>query len=552
MSILISFVGGLGMFIYGMHIMASGLQKTAGSRMKRLLEALTSNKFLGILVGLFVTAIIQSSSATTVMVVGFVNAGLMNLAQAVGVIMGANIGTTVTSWIVSSVEWAKFLNPTAFAPIAIGLGASLTLFSKKDKQKQIGEIIVGFGILFFGMSVMTQAVHPLRSSEVFKKAFLTLGANPFLGILAGALVTSVVQSSSASVGILQSLAASGLVPWSAAVYIIMGQNIGTCVTALISSIGASRNARAAAYVHLLFNVLGSIIFSVLAVLYFSIFNSALGNTLISLTEISIVHTFFNVSNTLILFGASNFLVTTAQKMAHVSKSQADEGEVIHLDDRILETPSFAIQNCKKELLRLGDLALENLKLSVETLFDQDEDMISKVFARERNIDALEQAITNYLVKLCNKDISQEENDFITSLFHTVIDTERIGDHSENLAELSQLLKSDNVSFSESAQDELREIAALVIKCYSSSLDSFRDNDSKLARTVIDLEVKVDDLEERLRSAHINRLTNNECDSAAGIIFLDALTNLERVSDHALNIAQMVLHEKPQKQFQSIQ
>ena len=280
-KVIFTLVGGLGLFIYGMQIMADGLQKSAGNKMKKLLEVLTNNKFMGVLVGAVVTAIIQSSSATTVMVVGFVNAGLMNLAQAVGVIMGANIGTTVTGWLVSSAEWAKFLNPSELAPLAIAIGVGMILFAKKKSVKQVGEIIAGFGILFIGLDMMGGAVKPFRESPVFKNAFLTLGKNPILGILAGFAVTAIIQSSSASVGILQSLARYSLVPWNAAVYIIMGQNIGTCVTALFSSIGASKNAKRTAYIHLLFNVIGTIVFAVIGIVYFKYINHTFGESLIT-------------------------------------------------------------------------------------------------------------------------------------------------------------------------------------------------------------------------------------------------------------------------------
>ena len=296
-GIIIPFVGGLGMFIYGMQIMAQGLENAAGSRMKSLLEVLTKNKLMGVLLGAFITAVIQSSSATTVMVVGFVNAGIMNLSQAMGVIMGANIGTTVTGWLVSSVEWAKFLSPSNLAPIAIMIGVILMLTGRRRPVKDISSIIIGFGILFVGITTMSSAVAPLQESEGFRNIFVALGHNPFLGIVAGALVTAVIQSSSASVGILQSLAAAGLVPFNAAVYIIMGQNIGTCVTALLSSIGAKKNAKTAAIMHLLFNIIGTIIFSIAAIVFFKLINPEMGMGMITQTQISSVHTIFNIGTT---------------------------------------------------------------------------------------------------------------------------------------------------------------------------------------------------------------------------------------------------------------
>lgn len=539
-SIIIPFAGGLGLFLYGMHIMASGLQKAAGNKLKKVLEVITKNKFLGILIGAFVTAIIQSSSATTVMVVGFVNAGIMNLAQTVGIIMGANIGTTITSWIVSSVEWAKFLNPSYFAPIAVAIGACFVLFAKRERMKQIGEIIVGFGILFIGINAMTTGLEPLRESELFKEMFRVFGRNPILGVLAGAIVTAVIQSSSASVGILQSLANSGLVTWNSAVYIIMGQNIGTCVTAMLSSVGASRNAKGAAYIHLLFNVLGSVLFSVLAFLFFTFINVKIGELPISLTEISLVHTIFNVANTLLMFPFSGLLVKIAEKLCSVGKSSEEDEEILHLDDRILETPSFAIQNCIKEIVRMGYMSYDNLKMSSEAVFEKDSHKIEKVLRREKNIDMFQKGITQYMVKLCGANINETENSFITSLFHTVNDVERIGDYCENLVEISQYMINDDVNFSKSAKDGLTEIVDATINCVNDSIKALETGDITFAISAIKGEERVDEMEKNLRALHIQRLTNNECQPTAGIEFLDCLTNLERISDHAQNIAQGVI------------
>lgn len=545
-SIFIAFAGGLGMFLYGMHIMASGLQKTAGNKMKKILEILTKNKFMGVIVGAGVTAIIQSSSATTVMVVGFVNAGLMNLSQTVGIIMGANIGTTVTGWIVSSVEWAEYLKPTTFAPISVAIGAVFVLFAKKNSLKQIGEIIVGFGILFIGINMMTEGLAPLSESEVFLTMFRELGKNPILGVIVGAIVTAIIQSSSASVGILQSLAMSNLVTWNSAVYVIMGQNIGTCITALLSSIGASKNARGAAYIHLLFNVIGSVMFSIFAYIFFTFINQSLGNSVISLTQISLIHTIFNIANTVIMYPFSDILVKIAQKFVAASKGEEDEVELVHLDDRILETPGFAIQNCIKEIVRLGYMAYDNLQLSVESLLDKSEDKIDKVIQREKSIDSLQTAITEYMVKLCNVDINEDENNIITSLFHTVNDLERIGDHSENLVELSQFMISENIEFSSVARNEVIEISSVTASCVENAIRALETNNIEVAKKAVKEEQIVDDIESEFRSGHIKRLANNECDASTGVVFLDILTNLERVSDHALNVAQGVIIRSDKK------
>ena len=380
-SIIIPFVGGLGMFIYGMQIMAQGLENAAGSRMKSLLEALTKNKLFGVMLGAFITAVIQSSSATTVMVVGFVNAGIMNLSQAMGVIMGANIGTTVTGWLVSSVEWAKFLSPANLAPIAIIIGVIIMLTGKRRSSKDISSIIVGFGILFVGITTMSSAVAPLQESEAFCSIFVKLGHNPFLGILAGALVTAIIQSSSASVGILQSLAAAGLVPFNAAVYIIMGQNIGTCVTAIMSSIGAKKTAKTAAIMHLLFNVIGTIIFSVAAIFFFKVLNPGMGAGMITQTEISTVHTIFNIGTTLLLFPVSDWIIKLARKLQKEEDGVVDESRVL-LDERMLETPSIAIQSVVSEVCRMGYIVKGTMDKTRRVLFTQDEETMNEIREEE--------------------------------------------------------------------------------------------------------------------------------------------------------------------------
>ena len=391
-SIIIPFVGGLGMFIYGMQIMAQGLENAAGSRMKSLLEALTKNKLFGVMLGAFITAVIQSSSATTVMVVGFVNAGIMNLSQAMGVIMGANIGTTVTGWLVSSVEWAKFLSPANLAPIAIIIGVIIMLTGKRRSSKDISSIIVGFGILFVGITTMSSAVAPLQESEAFCSIFVKLGHNPFLGILAGALVTAIIQSSSASVGILQSLAAAGLVPFNAAVYIIMGQNIGTCVTAIMSSIGAKKTAKTAAIMHLLFNVIGTIIFSVAAIFFFKVLNPGMGAGMITQTEISTVHTIFNIGTTLLLFPVSDWIIKLARKLQKEEDGVVDESRVL-LDERMLETPSIAIQSVVSEVCRMGYIVKGTMDKTRRVLFTQDEETMNEIREEESIADRLCKGIT---------------------------------------------------------------------------------------------------------------------------------------------------------------
>lgn len=550
MDILIPFVGGLGLFIYGMQIMAQGLQNAAGSKMKKLLEALTHNKVLGVLLGTVVTAIIQSSSATTVMVVGFVNAGLMNLTQAMSVIMGANIGTTVTGWLVSSVEWAKFLSPTVIAPVVVMIGVIILIAAKKASHKEVASIVIGFGILFIGIQMMSDAVYPLRDSEVFKTLFVTLGTNPLLGILAGAVVTAVIQSSSASVGILQTLAASGLVPFNAAVYIIMGQNIGTCVTAMLSGIGASKNAKCAAYMHLLFNVTGTVIFSVFSIIFFKIINPQIGMGIITQTKISGVHTAFNIITTVLLFPFSKYIITIAKKLNGVKEVvEVDESELVHLDDRVLETPSFAVQSAVKEVVRMGHIVEENLNTAVQAILEKDNEKAMEVIRREEVIDSICDGISLYLVKICNTHINAKENSIVTSLLTVVGDMERVGDHCENLADLAQDMITEKVEFSDMAIMELKEMIQHSVNSYGNSLKSLEFSDVSFAREVVREEDIVDDMESELRDRHIQRLAANLCSAPSGVRFLDLLTNLERVSDHALNIAQVVLNEnRKEKKF----
>ena len=540
-TIILGFAGGLGLFIYGMQVMASGLQKAAGNSLKKILEVLTKNKFLGVLLGIGVTAIIQSSSATTVMVVGFVNAGLMNLQQTVGIIMGANIGTTVTGWLVSSVQWAGVFSPENLAPIAVFIGAALAIFSKKQTVNQIGEILVGFGMLFIGIEMMSSGVEPLQKLPAFKEAFTQFGRNPLLGVLVGAVVTAVIQSSSASVGILQSLSITGLVSWNSAVYIIMGQNIGTCVTALLSSVGTSKNAKGAAYIHLLFNVIGSVFFSILAAIFFSFYHD-FGFQKIGMVEISLIHTGFNIANTVIMFPFSGLFVKMAEKLATITSKNVGEDETVpvHLDDRILSTPSIAMSNCTKEIVRLGNMSLKNLTAACESLENRDGSRVEKILEREKNIDNLTKAITAYLVKLCNSNLTKQENTNATGMFHIVNDMERIGDHAENIIEMTQQMIADDLELSKKGIDDLKKMAEESLKSVRNCIIALSDNDIDFAEKVIKEEERVDNLEKQIRGEHMQRLTSGECNPRVGVIFLDALTNLERVSDHALNVAQGVI------------
>lgn len=538
-DIIIPFAGGLGMFIYGMQIMAQGLENAAGNKMKSLLEVLTKNKFFGVLLGALITAVIQSSSATTVMVVGFVNAGIMNLGQAMGVIMGANIGTTVTGWLVSSVEWAKALSPTTLAPIAIIIGVIIMLTGKRHSSKEVASIIIGFGILFVGISTMSSAVSPLKESPAFREVFITLGRNPILGILAGTAVTAIIQSSSASVGILQSLAAAGLVPMSAAIYIIMGQNIGTCVTAMLSSVGAKKNAKTAALMHLLFNIIGTILFSVIAIVFFTVINPAMGTGMITQTQISTVHTIFNIGTTILLFPVSDLIIKLAKKIGRVDESEQEDSAVL-LDDRMLETPSITLQSTITEIARMGHIVMDSLEKAKTVLFTLSSDDIKALKEEESVVDKLSAGITTYAIKISSLQVSEKEHQEVAHLLQIVSDMERISDYCENISEFAETLREKKLKFSDMGTDGIKEMLDVCAKSYKYALEAFEEDSQDKALRVIEKETQADQLELMLRTKHIKRLANNQCNVEAGIVFLDALVCLERISDHARNIAEELM------------
>lgn len=545
---LFAFAGGLGMFLYGMNVMADGLQKTAGNKMRQLLGYLTNNRFLGVLVGALVTAIIQSSSATTVMVVGFVNAGIMNLTQAAGVIMGANVGTTITAWLVSANEWAGALKPEFFAPLILAIGAFIVTFSNKQKLNQKAEIAVGFGVLFIGLSFMSSSIGVYQSSPVFAKAFEVLGGNPILGILVGAVVTAIIQSSSASVGILQTLAMKGIVNWRSAVFITLGQNIGTCITALLSSAGANKTAKRAAVIHLSFNIIGAAIYGIIMTIFFGVFDH-LAMQHISSTEISIFHSIFNVSVTVLLFPFANVLVKLSGLIIHEEPEDEEDEEVEemvlrHLDPRILETPSFAVENAVKEVVRMGDIVLKNMKrVTKEAMNPQpSEKQLDKVFRDEKVINHLETMITGYLVKISNLALTEKQSKIVTDLFYTISDIERAGDHVENIAEFMQTKHDDKIAFSDLAKDELHKMTAQVIKTFDYAIRAIEKDDVEIAKQAIQGEEEVDRIEKQYRKQHIKRLERESCLPEAGVIYIDMMTSLERISDYADNIANYIIDE----------
>lgn len=532
MQTAITLMGGLGMFLYGMTIMGEGLQKAAGSKLKKIIEMLTSNVVMGVLVGAVVTGIIQSSSATTVMVVGFVNAGIMSLYQAIGVIMGANIGTTVTAQLVSfSLE--------DVAPIALGIGIIFYMFTSKEKTKQVAEILIGFGLLFTGMEFMKQAVEPLSELESFRNALLFLSKNPVLGILAGFAITGIVQSSSASMGMLIALASQGLVPITAALPILYGDNIGTCVTSLISSLGASRNAKRAAIMHLSFNVIGTLLFMILLnkpivaiVQYMDPANTA--------RQIANAHTLFNIINVIILLPFSKYIVKLAERIVPIKEEEielATENTTKYLDERMFETPSIALGNTVQEVIRMGEKSKKSYNYSIKGLLERDNKSIEKTFKSEKTVDMLHKNILSYLLKLSNTNINSEERIKADLLFHIVNDIERISDHAENIAEIDRMVIDTDCDFSEKAEKEMQSLSELILKNIENALEYIDTKEHRLFEEVEETEEKVNMLVKQYRNEHLRRLEEGVCTVDSGILFLDLLTNLERISDHCSNIAE---------------
>lgn len=525
-----SLLGGLGLFIYGMSLMGTGLQKAAGAKLKRILEVLTTNRFLAVLVGTGVTAIIQSSSATTVMTVGFVNAGLMNLFQAAGVIMGANIGTTMTAQLIA-------FKLTDIAPFVLAIGAAMVLFGKKKKTKDVGEIVLGFGILFVGMTMMETSMKPIREMASFKNLILSLGKHPIMGVFVGLGMTAVVQSSSATIGILMALAANNGIPLEVALPILFGDNIGTCVTALLASIGTTKNAKRASLIHLMFNITGTIIFMSAFPLIVKFIPTLGGDVQ---RQIANAHTFFNVTNVLIQVWFIGVLVKIVTKLVPGEDKQSAALVLQHLDRRLLETPSIAVGQVVKEIVRMGNVASQNLTDSINAFVNNDEKLIASVTEHEELVNYLEREITAYMVSLSNTSLSEQQSEMITSLFHVVNDIERIGDHADNLGELAQYKLNGNLQFSETAIKELKYMYETAKYAVDSAIVALEKSDASEAKKVIQTESKIDEINKQLRSEHISRLNKLECSPETGTIFLEVVSNLERVGDHCDNIAEAVL------------
>ena len=539
---ILTMIGGLSLFLFGMNIMGESLERRAGSSLRALLGKLTTNRMLGFLTGLAVTAVIQSSSATTVMVVGFVNSGLLTLGQAINVIMGANVGTTVTAWILSlsGIEGSslivRLLKPSSFTPVLALVGIIFYMFLKDSRKKDTGIILLGFATLMFGMETMSGAVKGLKDVPQFQQLFL-LFSNPVLGTLAGAVLTAVIQSSSASVGILQALSATGQVTYAAAIPIIMGQNIGTCVTAMLSSVGTTKNAKRAAIVHLMFNIIGTVVCLVLFSLARALFHPAILGESATYLGISVCHTAFNVICTAMLLPSGNLLEKLVCRM--VPDARQPEA-VAELDERLLTTPSIALERCRTLTGEMADTAALALGQGLQSLLDFSPELSHSVREDENRTDHYEDILGTYLVKLSALQISEADSAEAAMLLKALNDFERIGDHALNLVESAEELQEKNLSFSEAARHELSVLTRAVSEIVELSFSAFRENDLTKAYQVEPLEQVIDDLKEKLRVHHILRLQQGSCSIETGFVWSDILTALERVGDHCSNIAGCII------------
>ena len=543
----LSLIGGLAIFLYGMDLLGEGLTGASGGKLEKILEKLTSSPIKAVLLGAGVTAVIQSSSATTVMVVGFVNSGIMKLSQAVGVIMGANIGTTITSWILSltgiesSNIFISLLKPTSFSPVLAAVGIVFLMFLKKDSLKNPGKIMIGFALLMYGMDAMSSSVAPLAEVPQFA-SILTAFSNPVLGMLAGMLFTAIIQSSSASVGILQALCSTGILSYATALPIIMGQNIGTCVTALLSSIGATKNGKRAAIIHLYFNVIGTVTFMIV----FYALNAVIHFSFLNLTAqefgIAVIHTAFNIITTAYLLPLRKVL----EKLAYATIKLDDEekrimdnrsgNEFALLDDRFLEAPSLAVEHCKQVINKMADISRESLFISMSLIGGYDEEQALRVGELETRADKYEDALGTYIMKISTKNLKKEDSEMLNVMLHCIGDFERISDHACNLCDSARELQQKNMQFSPKAETELDILSSAVREAVDISFDAFKSNNKNEADKVEPLEELIDTLAVELKARHIRRLREGKCTIELGFAHSDILNNLERVADHCSNIA----------------
>lgn len=541
----LTMVGGLALFLYGMQVMGDGLAKVSGGKLERILENLTSNPIKAVLLGAGVTAVIQSSSATTVMVVGFVNSGIMKLNQAVGIIMGANIGTTVTSWILSlsglqgDNVFAKLCKPSSFSPLLAVIGVIFLLFIKDEKKKDIGAIMVGFAVLMFGMETMSDAVKPLANVPEFT-GILTAFSNPVLGMIAGAVLTAIIQSSSASVGILQALCVTGAVSYGVAIPIIMGQNIGTCVTALLSSIGATKNAKRAAMVHLYFNIIGTVVFMVLFYTVNAVVGFSFLGTATNAAGIAVIHSLFNVFATMLLLpfgkGLEKLACLTIRDDVQPAEVEEERKELQLLDSRFLEKPAFAMEQSVHVANKMAEESKRTLFTAMDLLWNYTEDGAKKVGELENLVDQYEDELGTYLVKLSRQNLSVHDSHTLSIVLHCIGDFERISDHAINIMEAAQEMHDKKLIFSPKAEEELKVFSRAVQDIVEKAYAVFRDQDEKLAQKVEPLEAVVDELNQEVKKRHIRRLREGKCTIELGFILSDITTSLERVADHCSNIA----------------
>ena len=538
----LTMVGGLAMFLYGMDAMGDGLSKLSGGKLESILEKLTSNRLMAVLLGAGVTAVIQSSSATTVMVVGFVNSGIMRLSQAVGIIMGANIGTTMTSWLLSLVEVEgtnfvmQMLKPTSFSPLLALIGIIMIMTAKDDgsKKKDVGTILMGFAILMFGMDTMSGAVKPLANDPNFT-SILTMFSNPILGVIAGAVLTAIIQSSSASVGILQALCATGAMNFGSALPIIMGQNIGTCITAVMSGMGASKNAKRASMIHLYFNLIGTIVFLVVFYIINAFVHFEFLNGPASATGIAVVHSIFNITCTICWFPFANVLVKLAELTIR-DKADETKEEFVILDERFLEQPAFAMELCRKEAVKMAELAKDAIYIALDNVGKYREEDYKRVRDIEVEVDKYEDSLGSYLVKLNNKDLSPRDSRSVSVILHCINDFERISDHAVNIIESAKEMHDKKLSFSANAMKEFDVFVAAVHKIVHMAVHAYADNDLENAKMVEPLEQVINGLNAEMKQRHIRRLRKGKCTIELGWVLQDLLTNIERVSDHCSNIA----------------
>lgn len=542
---LLSMVGGLALFLYGMHILSEGLEKLSGGRLERILENLTNSKWKAVLLGAGVTAVIQSSSATTVMVVGFVNSGIMKLKQAIGVIMGANVGTTITSWILSltGIEsdnfLVKLLKPTSFSPLLAIVGVIFIMFLKNGKKRDLGTIFVGFAILMFGMDAMSSAMKPLSDIPEFTRLF-TMFTNPILGLLVGALLTAIIQSSSASIGILQALCGTGTVTYAAAVPIIMGQNIGTCVTAMMSGVGATKNAKRAAMVHLLFNVIGTAIFMVVFYLLHAVIQFDFMDESVNKVGIACVHTGFNIVATLVLLPFSNILERLSLMIIKPDEEElarAEKGpEFIRLDERFLSTPSFALEQANSLVIKMAEITYDSLKEAIPMLFHFDKHIAENVEYKENLVDRYDDEISSYLVKLSSRNLSVRDSHKLNMLLHSIGDLERISDHAMNIVDSAREINKKEQSFSAKAVEELKIFSQAVEDILADAVKMLETEDETAAKAIEPFEEVIDVIQKEMKKRHTKRLRKGKCTAEMGFVLSDITNNYERIADHCSNLA----------------